>query len=119
MRVVNNKNDQNIATILHLSGFLSGFLPIVIPLVIWISKKDESEFINEHGKSALNFQISVIILGLIAFGVVLFTLGIGAFLIIPLTLIFCLLYVVFIIQAAIAAYGGKYYKYPFSWDIIK
>lgn len=119
MEIVNNKTDYNLAMILHLSGFLNGMLPIVIPLIIWLSKKDESSFINEHGKSALNFQLSVIILGFLAFLFILLTFGIGAFFVIPLAILFCILYVVFIIQAAIRAHRGEYYKYPFSWEIIK
>ena len=48
------------AMVCHLGAFSCFFIPmgnIVVPLIVWLIKKDESEFINEHGKQSLNFQI--------------------------------------------------------------
>ena len=54
----------------HLSAF-AGFTGIPFGtilglLVIWLLKREESPFIDTHGKEALNFQISVIIYGIIS-----------------------------------------------------
>ena len=46
------KDVTNIAMLAHLLGVFTGFLG---PLIIWIVKKDDHEFINDQCKEALNF----------------------------------------------------------------
>lgn len=116
---MDKSTEKVLAMVLHLSGFLNGVFPIIVPLLIWLLKKDESQFINEHGKSALNFQLTTIILGLAALLFTLFTFGLGAFFMIPLAIIFGILYIIFIIIATINASGGQLYKYPISFNLIK
>lgn len=113
------KSERILAIILHLSGFLNGAMPIVVPLLIWILKKRTSYFIDAHEKAALNFQISVLVLGLLATLFMFFTIGLGAIIVVPLGLIFVCLYVYFIISAAIASNKGLLYKYPFSWSFLR
>ncbi|NIJ44337.1 hypothetical protein FHR24_000776 [Wenyingzhuangia heitensis] len=115
---IDTKTERVLAMILHLSGFLNGALPLVVPLLIWVLKKEDSFFIKEHGRAAINFQLSVIILGIGAALFIFFTIGIGAFLVAPLAIVFGLLYVYFIIMATITASNGQLYKYPISWEII-
>jgi uncharacterized Tic20 family protein len=74
-------NDKNIATILHLSTLTQYIIPFgnyIFPIVIWSSKKDESEFVNTNGKQVMNFQLSIflysVLLCLIAIPILLFTL---------------------------------------------
>ncbi len=88
---IDTKTERILAMILHLSGFLNGMLPLIIPLIIWLLKKDSSFFIREHGRAALNFQLSVIVLGITSFLFILFTIGIGAILVVPLAIVFSLL----------------------------
>ncbi|WP_264521634.1 DUF4870 domain-containing protein [Flavobacterium sp. N1994] len=66
-------NDKSIATVTHLSCLTQYFIPFgnyIFPIIIWSSKKDDSEFIDYNGKQVLNFQLSIflytIILCLIA-----------------------------------------------------
>ena len=76
------------AMICHLSGLVgylgNGLGSIIAPLVVWLVKKDELPEVNDHGKEALNFNISVAIYGLILFVATIFTVGIGAILTLPL-----------------------------------
>ncbi|MEN8765917.1 MAG: DUF4870 domain-containing protein [Wenyingzhuangia sp.] len=116
---MDRSTEKVLAIILHLSGFLNGVFPIVVPLLIWLIKKDESSFINEHGKSALNFQLTVIILGVFAVLFTLFTFGLGAIFTFPLALIFGVLYIIFIVIATLNASRGQLYRYPVSLNIIK
>ncbi len=56
--------ERNWAVFCHLGGFafyLLGFAlgHILVPLALWLIKRDQSAFIEEHGREALNFQISV------------------------------------------------------------
>ena len=67
-----NNHQKNIATCIHLSTFSRFFFPLgnfIAPVILWITNKDKSEFIDQHGKEAINFQLSIllytIVLGLI------------------------------------------------------
>lgn len=115
---IDTKTERVLAMILHLSGFLNGMLPLIIPLLIWFLKKEESFFIKEHGRSAINFQLSVIILGAIATLFITLTIGLGALIVFPLGIVFLLLYIYFIVMATIAANNGQLYTYPIGWEII-
>jgi uncharacterized protein len=105
-----NKDDQNLAVLAHLLGIVSGFIGA---LVIWLSKKDQSVFIEEQAREALNFQITMLIGFVVAY--MLTFILIGA-LLIPVLLITNL---VFCILAAIAVSEGKNYKYPFALRLLK
>jgi len=48
---------RNMATLCHILG-LVGF---VGPLVIWMLKKNDHEFVDQQGKRALNFQFTMLI----------------------------------------------------------
>ncbi len=54
-------NENNTATLIHLSSLSQYFFPLgsfIFPLLIWNTKKHESEFIDYNGKQVLNFQLS-------------------------------------------------------------
>ncbi len=68
-----NNNHKNIATFMHLGIFSRYIIPFgnyIIPILLWTVNKDKSEFIDRHGKEAINFQLSVllytIILGMLS-----------------------------------------------------
>lgn len=86
---------------------------ILGPLVIWLLKKNESPFIDEQGKRAVNFQISVSIAWLVCLPLIF--LVVGVFLIYAL----CIADLVFIIIASIKANQGESYKYPYTLNLIK
>lgn len=74
-------NDKNIAAVLHLSTLTQYIIPFgnyIFPIVIWSSKKGESEFIDYNGKQVLNFQLSIFlysfVLCLIAIPIFIFTI---------------------------------------------
>jgi hypothetical protein len=86
---------------------------IVGPLVIWQLKKDEHPFVDQQGKEALNFQISITIYALIS--VVLFFICIGPFLLAAVGVID----LVFLLIAAVKANNGQSYRYPLTIRFIK
>ena len=103
-------DDRNLAMLAHLLGIVSGF---VGALIIWLIKKDQSPFVDEQGKEALNFQITVMI-GFVGSWILMFVL-IGM-LLMPLLLIANL---VFCILAAVAVSKGEHYKYPLAIRLLK
>jgi hypothetical protein len=63
-------NIRNIAMLWHVAAF-AGYIGIpfgniVGPLLVWLLKREESPFIDVHGKQALNFQISATIYAIIS-----------------------------------------------------
>jgi uncharacterized protein len=105
-----SNDDRNLAMLAHLLGIVSGFIGA---LIIWLIKKDQSAFVDEQGKEALNFQITMLI-AFVASWILMFVL-IGM-LLMPLLLIANL---VFCILAAVAVSNGKHYKYPVAIRLLK
>jgi uncharacterized protein len=104
------REESNWATFCHLSGFAVFVLPpfghVIAPLILWLLKRHDSLFIDEHGKEALNFQISVTIYGLICFMMFFFLIGL------PMALILFVFWAVCMIYAAIQANDGMSFRYP-------
>ncbi|SFR82065.1 DUF4870 domain-containing protein [Maribacter stanieri] len=74
------REDRNLLVITHLSqylDFITGFGGLVVPLVIWLTTKDSVIGMEEHGKSVINFQLTLILYLIIGIpGILLFGLGI-------------------------------------------
>lgn len=105
------------AMIAHLAGFLGYLMPVIGsligPLLVWQLKKDQHPFIDDQGKEALNFQITVALSALVC--VLLMAVLIG-FLLLAIVIVGA---VVLMIIAAIKAGEGKLYRYPFCWRLIR
>lgn len=104
------EDDKLFAMLIYVLSF---FFPLIAPLLIWLLKRDQSSFIDYHGKEYLNFLISITVYGFISgilvillIGIVLLIiLGIGAF--------------VLTIMAAVKSYQGERYRFPLIFRIIK
>jgi hypothetical protein len=112
-----SKDDRTWALICHLAGFaaLTGipFANILGPLVVWIIKKDQSWFVNDQGKEAMNFQISLSLYAIIAALLIFVLVGI------PLLFVLGIAWLVLMIIAAIKANEGVTYRYPLTLRFIK
>ncbi len=114
-----NQNARMWGMFCHLAG-VGGLLPvlpvigsIIVPIIIWQIKKDEFGFVNEHGKEAVNFQISILIYAAVA---CVFCFACVGFALLPAVYIFdfvCLLI------AALRANDGQRYRYPLCIRLIK
>lgn len=145
------ESDRNLAAVLHLSVFTKLFLPLgnfIFPLIIWVYGKNRN-FIDLHGRQALNFQISIFL-----YWVFLFCSGIAAVFIIAvnmgmeqqipfqehiqindltsaiplltalsvigiLALALFIFEVVVVVSATMKAGNGEHYNYPLSISFIK
>jgi uncharacterized Tic20 family protein len=98
------------ATFTHLSLLTIHVLVPVIPaLVMWLIKREKSPFIDDHGREAVNFQISLCLYAVIIIPIIgLLTCMVGWLLYIPLYIVG----IVGMIMAALAANRGEYYRYP-------
>jgi len=100
----------------HLAGLAGFAFPIgnmILPLIFWQIKKDEFPFVNDNGKEAVNFQISMTLYGLIS--IPLFFVCVGPFLLAAV----CIVDVVLLIIAAVKANNGQTYRYPLTIRLIK
>jgi uncharacterized Tic20 family protein len=114
-----NKEERTWAMIAHLSAFayyVSGVGHIVGPLIVWMAKRDTCPFVADQAKEALNFQITVTIIGIAAvimcFTVILAIIGI------PILIVLHLYQIVCMIVAAIKANDGVAFRYPLTLRLV-
>lgn len=56
--------ERNWAMAAHLTALVGIFVPganIVAPLIVWLVKREQSPFVDRHGREAINFNISTLI----------------------------------------------------------
>ena len=114
---LDDKQARMWAMLCHLAA-LGGFIipfggNIIGPLVVWLIKKNESPLVDENGKEALNFQISMTIY--LAGAFLLSLIGIGLLLLIPLGIANLIL----VVMACVKVNNGEAYKYPITIRLIK
>ncbi|WP_452219632.1 DUF4870 domain-containing protein [Lacinutrix salivirga] len=144
-------NHNTIATFMHLSTFSRFIIPFgnfIGPLVLWITNKDKSRFIDTHGKQAINFQLSILLYSFIigaltvpffafkffrGFDFINFRPFDGLHLNISepsplfyfggaiggLAVIGFIIEIVFIIKASLKARDGEIYEYPLTINFLK
>ena len=96
--------ERTLALLCHLGGFFTWF---VLPVILWQVKKNDSRFLDDHGKEAVNFQIALTIYYFV--GCLLIVVWIPV-----------LIYeIVVVIQACLAANRGQMYRYPLNIRFIK
>lgn len=105
-----SQDEKNLALLSHIGTLFGSF---VVPLVIYLVKKDESEFVTTHAKESLNFQISLFLYMLGS--MILMLIFIGIILVLGLAI----LSLIGVIMASIAASNGQHYKYPLTIRFLK
>ena len=103
-------NEKIWSILSHLSALLG--VGIVLPLVVYLAMRQESDYVAQNAREALNFHISVLIYCLgcvpLLFVVIgfplLIGLGIGSF--------------VLAIIGAIKASNGECYRYPLTLRLV-
>jgi len=135
------ETERHWAAMAHLSAVLlalltswaAGVAGVVAALVVWLLKKDDSPFIAEHAREALNFNLSMLIyacaavaiaIGLV--GATVLTLGIGLILTLPAGILLMLacaaiavLWLVCSVIATVKAWNGEAYRYPLSLRLVR
>lgn len=97
--------------LMHVSQLLGLLIPLagfVAPVLMWVINKDINANVDLHGKNILNFTISYLI-----YSAVLAIIGI------PLLVVLGIVYLVFVILAAVKANNGEYWRYPFIIQFLK
>ncbi|HEY0861190.1 MAG TPA: DUF4870 domain-containing protein [Pseudoxanthomonas sp.] len=116
-----------------LTSWVAGIAGALGALGIWMIKRDESAFVAEHAKEAVNFNLSMFIYacaaGLIGFllvGATVLTLGFGIILTAPAGIVLLLaiaaiavMWLVCSVIATFKAYNGETYRYPLTIRLLK
>ena len=129
-----NKREYNTAFFLHISAFFGYVFPfggVIAPLVIWELKKKESNFIDQSGKEAVNFNLSFLLYSFIL-GISIFPFAFNTFFselhhfdlfgilsMVSLVGILAIIRFILIITAATRANNGEIYNYPITIKFIK
>jgi uncharacterized protein len=125
-----SQNDRTMGLFVHLSALAGIVIPLgtfLGPLIVWLVKKDESRFVDDQGKEAVNFQLTLLIgaivvtaflfvamiLSMILIGIPLLVLGFLALAGITLASF------IFAIIGALKANEGIWYRYPFKIEFVK
>ena len=113
MEIINQtkREDNQLLVITHLSQlltFITGFGGLIAPLIIWATQKNDVEQMDEQGKDIINFQISLIIYGIICIPLCFIIIGFFGFIIIGL-----LAFIMPIVNAVNASNGAPT-RYPLT-----
>jgi uncharacterized Tic20 family protein len=119
------QDDKLWGMLAHLSALVAGWFGFAFlgPLIVWMIKKDQSKFVDIHGKEALNFQLNMLIYVLVgsainvAVGAI--TCGLGLFVTIPLLAVVMVYSLVMPIIAGLKANNGEPYEYPLTFRMIQ
>lgn len=104
-----NDNDKNFAVLTHLGGI---FFSVIPGLVVWLLKKDDSPYLADQAREALNFQISVLLAYMLSYVLMIVLIGFALVAVVWITnIILCII-------AAVSASRGESYRYPFSLRLI-
>lgn len=105
-----SEKDQRLwATLVHIGGVVVSFWAALIGYLVL---KDRGDFVREHTKTALNFQLTILIAYFVSSFLMIAFIG---FLLLPAVWVVS---IIFSIMAAMAANKGEAYVYP-SWAAIK
>ena len=116
-----------------MTSWMAGIAGVVGAGFVYLFKRDDSEFVAEHAREAINFNLSMFIYACLAVaiaialvGVTVLTLGIGLILTVPAGVLLvaacggiAVMWLVCSVIAAIKAWNGERYRYPFSIRLLR
>ena len=105
-------NDRVYTIFIHLA-FLILPVPLLPQLIMWLIRRDVSPFVDDHGREAVNFQISLFLFAAISGLLVLVGIGLIMLLVLPWFGIICS------VLGAVAAGRGEYFRYPMTIRLLQ
>ena len=116
-----------------MTSWMAGIAGVVGAGIVYLTKRDDSDFVAEHAREAVNFNLSMFLYACMAVaiaialvGVTILTLGIGLILTVPAGLLLvaacagiAVLWLVCSIIAAVKAWNGERYRYPLSIRLLR
>lgn len=106
-----SESERNWGMFCHLSALSGLFIPmggILGPLIFWLVRKEESDWVNRNGKASLNFQLSMLLYFVLC--IPLFILLIG-FLFLAVLIV---LDIICVVLASVKSANEQTFNYPLS-----
>ena len=104
------KDDINMAILIHVLLLVTQF---VGPLIIWLIKKDDSKYVDEQGKEALNFYFTMVLAFIACYILVFVAIGL---VLLPLLGLYAF---ILVIIAIVKVSNGEHYRYPLTLRLLK
>jgi len=117
-------DERTWASAAHWTALVAAFVAMAFlgPLLVLLVKGNSSPWVRRHAVESLNFQLSMLIYGLVGtvLGVILaiLTFGLGLLLLIPLVLAFGAYWLIMTIIGAIKTGNGEDYRYPLTLRMV-
>lgn len=102
-----------------LAAVLTGILGFLPPLLIMQILGRRSAYVRDHAVESLNFQLFLLLAGVVAVVLSVLTLGLGLIVAAPLYVALLVAALVFMILATVAANRGAPYRYPINIRMVK
>lgn len=110
------QDERTMGLLAHLSAFAGVVIPfgnIGGPLLVWLLKRDQSAFVADQAREALNFQITATLAMIVSFVLMFVLIGI------PMLIVVTLAWLVLTIVGGVRANEGRRYRYPFTLRLVK
>ncbi len=115
-----------------MTAWVAGVAGIVGAGLVYLLKRDDSPFIAEHAREAINFNLSMLLysaaavmLAVVLVGATVLTLGLGIILTAPAGLLLvvavagiAVMWLVCSLVAGFKAWNGEHYRYPLTLRLI-
>ena len=98
----------------HWSAFVAAFVALAFlgPLIVMLTKGNESAYVRRQAVESLNFQLSILIYGAVSFVLCFVLIG---FLLLPIV---GLMWLVFTIIGSVRSARGEDYRYPLTIRLV-
>ncbi len=111
------EDERKYATWMHLAG-LSTYIGIpfghvLIPLILWLLRRKQSDYVNQQGIEILNFQLSITFYYIFSWIMLFILIG---FVFLPVVF---LLHIIATITATVRTHEGGDYRYPATLRVIR
>ena len=105
-------SDRKYALAIHLTALLGVVIHValLVPLVLWLVRKQESTFIDDHGREMMNVFLTALVLVPVC---MITVIGI------PLAIAWVVTTFIGFIRGAMAANRGEYFRYPMTIRFLK
>jgi uncharacterized protein len=111
-----SKDERNLAMFAHLSAFAGLIFPpggnVIAPLIMWLTQREKSAFVADQSLEALNFNITVLLAGIVC-GILMYVL-IG----IALSAVLFVGWVIGTILGAVKASEGQRFRHRFTLRLV-
>lgn len=122
LTLIPTSSERNLAGLTHVAclvlalatSWFAGFAGMLPALVVYLAQPDKQSFVARHAAAAFNFNFSAFVYFVAACLLAFLTLFLGLIVLLPLAVAFAAVWLICSIMAAVAAFRGDEYRYPFS-----